>query len=165
MEKKDVEILYLKHSQLVYRFLLKLTGNSTEAEELMQETFYQAILSIERYQGNSSITTWLCQIAKNVWRNRIKKEMLYEYTSIIPDVPDDSPSIVDYIIDIEEKSEFYQALRNIPYDMREVMLLRIIGEYSFREISITLGKTETWARTNFYRGKQKIMKEVHKYED
>jgi len=42
--------------------------------------------------------------------------------------------------------------------MREVMYLRLTGEFSFREIGEIMGKEETWARVTFYRGKQKIMK-------
>ena len=52
----------------------------------------------------------------------------------------------------------FRLLHRLEEPMREVMYLRLTGEFGFREIGDLLGKDETWARVTFYRGKQKIMK-------
>ncbi len=56
------------------------------------------------------------------------------------------------------KMSLFKDLHMLAEPMREVMYLRLTGEFSFREIGEILGKDETWARVTFYRGKQKIMK-------
>lgn len=61
----SMDDIYREHSKAVYRYLLSLTHNADISEELTQETFYQAVKSIDRYDGSSKITTWLCAIAKN----------------------------------------------------------------------------------------------------
>ena len=59
----SMEEVYKEHAQTVYRFLLSKTGDGGLSEELTQETFYQAIKSIDRYDGCCKMSTWLCAIA------------------------------------------------------------------------------------------------------
>ena len=63
----SMEQIYLSHARTVYAFLLTKTQNPDLAEELTQETFYQAVKSIHRFKEQSSVSTWLCGIARNVW--------------------------------------------------------------------------------------------------
>ena len=63
----------------------------------------------------------------------------------------------DYLLNWE-KVELFKALHNFDAASREVMYLRLTGELSFAEIGNIMGKTETWARVTFYRGKQKLVK-------
>ena len=53
-----------------------------------------------------------------------------------------------------------KAMHVCPEPFREVMYLRIFGNLSFREIGEIMGKTENWARVTFYRGKEKMRKEL-----
>ncbi len=65
---ESLEEIYRNYSQNVYGFLLSRTCNADLAEELTQETFFQAVHSINKFKGDSSILTWLCGIAQNLWR-------------------------------------------------------------------------------------------------
>ncbi len=56
----------------------------------------------------------------------------------------------------QEKFQLFRLLHLLNEPMREIMYLRLTGEFSFKEIGEILGKDETWARVNFYRGKQKL---------
>ena len=72
-EKKKMEEIYQKYAQTVYKYLMSMTQDSQLAEELTQETFYQAVKSIGRYDSSCSISTWLCAIAKHqlsAWRRK-----------------------------------------------------------------------------------------------
>ena len=62
----DVEALYNTYFHDVFLYLCSLSRNESLAEELTQETFYQAIRSSDRYDESCKMTTWLCSIAKNV---------------------------------------------------------------------------------------------------
>jgi RNA polymerase sigma-70 factor (ECF subfamily) len=167
LSKVVVEELYKKHSRFVFRFLYSRTQDETLAEELTQETFFQALLSIDRFEGKSLITTWLCRIALNVWSKHLKKENRLVYT---PELLEDhfdwdmESDILKYLIVKEEKETLSSALREIPEKMRDVIKLRIVGEYSFREIGNIMGQSEGWARTMFYRGKQNLIKGVENHE-
>ena len=63
----DFEQIYKQSVQKVYYFLLRLSGDENLAEELTEETFYQAFLHIDRFKGKCEIDSWLCQIAKNAF--------------------------------------------------------------------------------------------------
>ncbi|MNV63609.1 hypothetical protein D3C71_1562130 [compost metagenome] len=54
--------------------------------------------------------------------------------------------------------ELFKQLHLLDPNTKEVLYLRLTGEFSFREIGEILGRDETWARVTFYRGKQKLMK-------
>ena len=76
--------LYRQYSQIVFYFLYKRCNDPLLAEDLMQETFLKAIESIDSYDENCKISTWLCQIAKHLlyqhWAkdNRVQLEELNE---------------------------------------------------------------------------------------
>ncbi len=78
----ELENYYKEYGKKVYLFLMSLSGDSDISEELTQETFYQAIKSINRFEGKCSVYTWLCQIAKNLWcreLDRRKRHPVSEY--------------------------------------------------------------------------------------
>lgn len=70
----DFESIYQQYGKTVYFFLLSLTQNESLSEELTQETMCRAIMNIGAFCGESKMSVWLCQIAKNLyfeWQKRI----------------------------------------------------------------------------------------------
>ena len=63
-----------------------------------------------------------------------------------------------------ELIDVLKDMQKLPQSMREVMYLRITGALSFKEIGEILGRSENWARVNFYRGKEIILKGRMKHE-
>lgn len=61
--------------------------------------------------------------------------------------------------------ELMQKLHEQPEPYREVLYLRLLGGMSFRSIGELLGRTENWARVTYYRGKEKIRKELEEHEN
>ena len=70
---KDLDAVYRQHAQTVYKFLLSQCRDPQTAEELTQETFYQAVRSIDRFDGGCKVSVWLCQIAKHLWYQHLRK--------------------------------------------------------------------------------------------
>lgn len=69
----DMDAAYREYAVMVYKFLLSLCYEEELAEELTQETFYQAVRSVDRYDGSCKVSTWLCQIAKHLWYREIER--------------------------------------------------------------------------------------------
>ena len=69
--------------EAVYYYVLSLCHNSSEAEDITQETFCRALYKKTEFKGNSSIYTWLCAIARNIWLKKIKKEKRIGVTEIL----------------------------------------------------------------------------------
>lgn len=149
----------MEYSKMIYKYLFSMIHNESIAEELMQETFYQAVRCQSRYDGSCKITTWLCAIAKNQWRNYCKKHHMEEVIDQeLLDKP--VPSSEDVVISNINKMEIMKALHGLKDPQREVMYLRLTGDLSFREIGEIMGESENWARVTYYRGKERLLKEV-----
>lgn len=153
-----MDAIYKKYCKCVYNFLYKLTNDIELSEELTQETFYTAIKKINTLKDKESIRTWLYQIAKNKWKDYLKKN---KKANINLDENTIENLVANY--DIEEDMiakdniiEFYKKIHMLDIDTREIIYLKIIRNFTFKEISQILGKNEEWARKKFYRGKLKL---------
>ena len=80
LEPKDD--LYQTYADEVKRFLVCLTGDLDLAEELTQETFYQAFKSFRRYNGTCKLSVWLCQIAKHLYWDELKRRQRHPEISV-----------------------------------------------------------------------------------
>ena len=154
---EPMEDIYRRHARTVYKFLLSLCGNADLAEELTQETFYQAIRSIDRFDGRCKLSVWLCQIAKHLWYQHLRKR---KREVPLPDEPPELPipSAEEGLLEQEGRLELLRKIHALPEQQREVVYLRSFGGLTFREIGDVLGKTENWARVTFYRGKEQLRK-------
>lgn len=151
---KKFEDIYRDYFEIVYKYLYCLTKNKDLAEDLAQETFFKAIRKINTLKNESKVLTWLCQIAKNLWYDELKRSKKIEYMEIDVDFYEDIENIV---ILNDEKRELREEINKLDLTTRDVMYLRIYGELSFSEIGAIKGRNETWARVTFYRGKNKLM--------
>ena len=159
----SMENIYKKYARTVYNFLLSRTYQAEIAEELTQETFYQAMRSINGFKGNCSVSTWLCAIAKNVWKTYLQKHG-NDSLAREEDNYDVSCSAEQEVFVNWERVEILKILHRLEDPMREVMYLRLIANLSYGEIGEIMERSENWARVNYYRGKEKIIREVKKYE-
>ena len=151
----DMSEIYQRHAQTVYKFLLSQTRDEGLAEELTQETFYQAVRSIHRFDGGCKVSVWLCQIAKHLWYQHLRK---HRREVPMPEDPPElpAPSAEEGALEREGKLELLRLIHDLPEEPREVVYLRVFGGLSFREIGDICGRTETWARVTFYRTKEKL---------
>ncbi|MEC0241243.1 sigma-70 family RNA polymerase sigma factor [Paenibacillus dokdonensis] len=155
---QDTEELYREYSTQVYKFVFSLCHSHLLAEEITQETFYRAVKSIHRYDGTCKVYVWLCQIAKHVWYQELDKQKKRQADAFMDTPLVDLISPESQFILAQNKMDLYKQLHSLDPNTKEVMYLRMTGEFSFREIGEILGRDETWARVTFYRGKQKLMK-------
>lgn len=161
----DMASVYQEYANLVYRFLYSHTRDVEWSEELMQETFLRATVSISRYDGSCKLSVWLCQIAKHILYQELRKKKHMETVELNDCFPDSyAPDGETSVLKKESKLELYRAVHHLNEPERGVVLYRITGELSFREIGEIYGKSENWSRTVFYRAKQKLRKELNTYE-
>ena len=152
MEFEQVYDLYFRD---VYRYILKLSGSEHVAEEITSDTFFKALRSIGKFRGSCDMRVWLCQIAKHLWYQHLRKanrETELPEEAELPLVP----SAEEEAVSRSGQLDLLRRVHELPEPGREVVYLRAFGGLSFREIGDVLGKTETWARVTFYRGKERL---------
>lgn len=149
-----IEHLYQTYYMDVYSYVMSIMKNPQSAEEITQDTFYRAMKS--HFKGHSNERTWLCAIAKNicmdVFRKRKKEEPLEE-------AEDERQPAQDFL-SRTETIEIHKALHMLEEPYKEVFMLRVFGELSFREVGEVFGKTENWARVTYHRGKLKLKERI-----
>lgn len=160
-----MEELYREYSKIVYRFLLSLCRDVQLAEELTQETFLQAFLSLERFDGSCKLSVWLCQIARHIFYQHLRKtgrEVPTEQ-SRIPE-SEAANNTEQTAVTKLELMDVLKEMQKLAPQMREVIYLRVMGQLSFREIGEIIGKSENWARVTFYRGKEQLLLKRREWE-
>jgi len=158
-----MEEIYQNYARMVYRYLFSLCHNEDMAEELTQETFCQAIRCIDRYDESCKISTWLCSIAKRQFLVYLRKHPNQESLQELEEAAY-VESAEEAYLSAARRRDWMQRLRDLPEPFQEILSLRLFGELSFRQIGEIMKKSENWARVNFYRGKERLKKEVEKDE-
>lgn len=147
--------------EAVYRYVLSLCRNDMTAQDITQETFLKAMRSAAQFQGNSSLYTWLCAIAKNHWLNLCKagsREM--QLTDLVHHEADST--LEEKLIEKDTAMQIHGILHNLQEPYKEVFSLRVFGQLSFQEIAHLFGKTESWARVTHHRARKMINDKMRK---
>lgn len=153
----DMDAAYREYAVMVYKFLLSLCYEEELAEELTQETFYQAVRSVDRYDGSCKVSTWLCQIAKHLWYREMERRKRKGTSELTADMESLEKPVEEQLTLKEEKMELFRKVHVLDEISKEIVLLRVTGAFSFKEIAELFGKNENWARVTYYRAKQKIL--------
>lgn len=154
-----METLYRENVKIVSHYLYSMCGDEELVRDLTQETFLRAYESLDRFDGSCKLSTWLCQIAKH---------LLYQYWAKagrqIPMEPDETTPAKENTESAAlarvELIDCLKELHALPEQMREVMYLRVMSDLSYREIGEIMGKSENWARVNFYRAKELLVERM-----
>lgn len=159
------EDLYQEYSKIVYHFLLSLCHDAQLAEELTQETFLQAFLSLERFDNSCKVSVWLSQIAKHLFYQYLRKNGR-EVPTEQSRMPEErtAGSVEQTAIAKLELMDVLKDMQKLAPQMREVIYLRVMGQLSFKEIGEIMGRSENWARVTFYRGKEQILLKRKEWE-
>ncbi|WP_256671775.1 RNA polymerase sigma factor [Pseudomonas sp. PB106] len=143
------EILYARHRQGLYRFLLGLSGKAELADEVFQETWLSLIRSASQPQGRATFRTWLFQIARNRlidhWRKHGAHQPLHDSYDEQSHAVSDETNDPEQLLSLSRDSQRLEsALQTLPADQREVFLLRAHGDLDLAQIaSLTETPLET----------------------
>lgn len=118
--KLDYEQLYKAYYMQVYSYIITMTKDPTEAEEITQKAFFKAFLSKSKYRGDSSPFTWLCAIAKNIFmdKKRVEKRQADTFENSLEETPSDD-SLEKNFEDKEQVFRIHQILHQMdePYNL------------------------------------------------
>lgn len=153
-----LEEIYKSHSHKVYCYLLSLCHDPALSDDLMQETFLKAARQIDSFRHDCSLSSWLCTIAKNVWRDWLRKQK--------PAAPIEDVLLPHH--DPDRDLRIFGCLHQLEEPYREIIYLRVFCSLSFKEIGEILSRSDTYCRVLYSRGKQKLLelwqKEDHAYD-
>jgi RNA polymerase sigma-70 factor (ECF subfamily) len=162
---EEFEEIYRLYFTDVWRYLLKLTHDESLAEEITAETFFRALHAIDRFSGKSSLKTWLCAIARNIWLDTLREKKRYAELSdtAMMRIPDPADHERESSLKMQADEILERAARlKEPY--RTVFHLRFMDQKSFKEIGAYYGKSENWACVTCHRAREALRREMNENE-
>lgn len=156
----EFEEMFTRYFGRVFRFAMKLTGSTEQAEDLTQQTFFKALKRIDSFEGRSDAGTWLCSIAKNEYFNRSRKrrEQPFEPGSAV--FGGAGEDVADGVQRDQTRMQIHRHLHELDEPWREVFMLRVFGELKYAQIASLFGRTEGWARVTYYRAKLELQRRI-----
>lgn len=157
MASGEFERIYSDYFRDVYKYALCLCKDAALAEEVTQQTFFQALEHLDEFDGRCRLYVWLCQIAKNCYFTHLRKKKRFSH-SPPPEAGGGDPE--EGLLLSESADEVYAVLHRLEEPYKEVFYLRHFGELPFVKIGQLFGKTESWARVTYHRARRKIKEEL-----
>jgi RNA polymerase sigma-70 factor (ECF subfamily) len=162
------------YSNAIYRLGLRMLGNSQDAEDVLQNTFLNALTHLPTFEGRSSLSTWLYRIAANealMLLRKKKPEVNLEDSETDQATEDLKPTqFVDWsalpedeLLSGEGKKVLEETIQRLPEPMRIVFLLRDIEGLSIQETANALNLTETNVKTRLLRARMFLREQLSSY--
>jgi RNA polymerase sigma-70 factor, ECF subfamily len=162
------------HSPAVYRLALRLTRDEAEAEDVVQETFFNAFKGIDRFDGRSALSTWLYRIAHNAALMRLRKvkpeamsiedEALSDDGGLVPRQLFDWCCLPEQDFDTDEaRAELERAIGELPERLRAVFTLRELEGLSTEETATALDLSPEAVKTRLHRARLWLRERLSTY--
>lgn len=164
MNNDQLEKLYLKYHKELYIYALSLCKNHHEAQDLVSDTFFNALLSLDK--DTPYIKYWLFRVCKNLFVDKVRKAKKYGNVDNLENLSVTDKTPVDNIVDNEERKKLYKLVMELPPSYREIIVLYYYCDFTLSEIVQTTGLTEGAAKVLLFRARRKLRKllEVNKNE-
>lgn len=162
------------YSAPIYRLGLKMLGNPQDAEDVLQNTFLNALTHLADFEGRSSLSTWLYRIASNEALMLLRrKKNVVNLDDFQPEDAEETPLpevFVDWsalpedeLLSSESKTALDGAVKKLPESLRMVFFLRDIEGLSIRDTAEILNLTETNVKTRLLRARMFLREQLSVY--
>lgn len=159
------------HSDELYRLALRVLGDASEAEDVVQETFFNAFKSLNTFDGRSSLGTWLFRIAYNaaLMRLRTRKRVVPMDDADDEEVPTPQQVVAwseepEVLLQRKEAADILdKAIAALPHTLREVFVLRDVEQVSTAETAQRLGLSESAVKVRLHRARMALRERLTDY--
>ena len=165
-----------RYSGPIYRLALKMLGNSSDAEDVLQNTFLKAFQHLPAFEGRSSLSTWLYRIASNEALMLIRKRRR-EVNLADAEAEDEQDAEISAPVQLTDwcclpEEEFLsdesqdllnRAVQRLPERLRIVFILRDLQGLSIQEAGEALGLSETAVKTRLLRARLRLREDLSAY--
>ena len=153
-----------RHATTVFHFLYRMVGNEDDANDLAQETFVRIFKSAKSFRGGEKFSTWLFTIAANLARNHFRWRSRHPNISLDAEnseteqslgstLPANTPSPKEAALAGERATAVRVAVKNLPEDLREAIVLCEWEERSVAEAAVILEATQKAVESRLYRAR------------
>jgi RNA polymerase sigma-70 factor (ECF subfamily) len=153
------DALLNRYQNRLFRYLVRLLGNTAEAEDLFQQTWLRVLTRIHKYDERKPFEPWLFAVARNLAIDHLRKkspQSLEEPSG----VPSDEPGHLERLLDRERRTTLERKLQELPAVYREAISLRFEEEMTFEEMSVFLQAPVSTVKSRVQRALSALRKGV-----
>ena len=171
----EFDALISPHLNSLYSTALRMTHNQNDAEDLVQETMYKAFRAFDQYQRNTNFRAWAFRILVNTYITAYRKairqptkisyddlEEFYLYKKLDESLSLQENSKEDFLENLFE-DDVKEALENLPYQFRLVVLLCDVEGFSYNEIANIIDAPLGTVMSRLYRGRKLLQRYLWGY--
>jgi RNA polymerase sigma-70 factor (ECF subfamily) len=169
-------VFVLRYQDRVFRVVLRMLGDRTEAEDLAQEVFISIFKAIESFRGESLLSTWVYRVAANHCRNRLKY-LTRRRQKLTDDFDEESvagaegasapdrPSTPDRLLEARQTEQLLEeGLAKLDAEQRELIVLREVEHLSYDEIMAITGLPEGTVKSRLHRARSTLREHLERRE-
>jgi len=160
----------LVHLDVLYRVALRLSGNPSDADDLVQETMLKAYRAWDQYEKGTNAKAWLLTILRHAFINEYRRRTRHPETvdldriepyAVFSEVQDEDPqgAFFDRIVD----DEVLRAIDQLPVAFRETLVLSDVEGMSYQEIAGILGIPVGTVKSRLFRARQLLQGKLYDY--
>lgn len=171
-EDRVFETLLQRYQAPLYTFILRMLGDPVGSKDILQETFMRVWEHRDSYREIAQFSTWLYTIAANLVRSEMRKRKLRRWLPLGPQSNEDMPEIDPPSDDFspEElahstglRDQINKALKQLPSEFREAVILRDINDLAYNEIADVLGVPVGTVKSRVNRGRARLQELLREY--
>jgi RNA polymerase sigma-70 factor (ECF subfamily) len=166
------EILCKQSASTVFHIALRIMRNNEDAEDVMQESFQQALIHLKNFNGDSRFSTWLSRIAINAALMKLRRKRRVrdvsldhsaetEESSARLDLEDQGQNPEQLYAQKERQRILSEAIHGLTPGMRKAIELRELGERSTEETAQIMGISVTAVKARVFHGRRKLRERLH----
>jgi RNA polymerase sigma-70 factor (ECF subfamily) len=159
-ETQAFAVLVDRYKDLVFNLAMQMLKNKEEAEEVSQDTFIKVFKKLDRFRGDSKLSTWIYRVAYNTCLDRIKKNKKRFNEVAIDEFTEHQIKIMDTALDVLETKELQQAiqecLQQLPGKDSFLLTLFYFEELSLEEISRIVNIEANTVKVKLFRSRKKL---------
>lgn len=152
-DQRAFSVLCRRHEAWLVRYLYGLLGSSQDAEDVAQDAFVRAFAALDRFEGRSSVRTWLRTIATRLAFNRRRDAAARTRYEELPERRIATP---DSAAAVEARQILDLVLARLAYPYREILVLRYLEELDVREVGRALGISQPAAKMRLLRARDQF---------
>ena len=165
------EALMRRYNQRLYRVIRSVLRTDSDVEDTMQDTYVAVLRNLEQLKGRAQFGTWLLKIGTNAALARLRQRMRVVQLDDLPDLDDLDPvpdlgagaasTPEQQVSNNEIVAIVEEAIDRLPYDYRQVFMLRTIEGLDTTETAEVLGLGEDAVRQRFHRAREMLQVDIH----
>ncbi len=161
LRRRDPDLLdqlIEQYQHRLFRYLIHLTGDRHQAEDLFQETWLRVLERGKQYDGRHNFVAWLLGIARNLTIDTMRRKRAASLDELMDStereplpVEDNAPNPFDRVLSSEQQEQVAAAMEHLPAPYREVLVLRFQEELPLDEISQVVRAPLSTVKSRLYR--------------